>query len=60
VLDSCARDATDEAAYVARLTLEDADSSNAETWIDENLSSCGVYSADGVSSGSTAPRGEDA
>ena len=42
MLDSCARDATDEAAYVARLTLEDADSSNAETWIVENISSCGV------------------
>jgi hypothetical protein len=48
-----ARDATDDAAaeflsYVARLSLEDTDPLNAETWIDENVSSGGGYSAQGA------------
>jgi hypothetical protein len=48
-----ARDATDEAAteflgYVARLSLEDTDPLNAETWIGENVSSGGGYSAEGA------------
>ena len=48
-----ARDATDEAAaeflgYVARLSLEDTDPLNPETWIDENVSSGGGYSAEGA------------
>lgn len=48
-----ARDATDEAvaeffSYVARLSLEDTDPLNADTWIGENITSGGGYSAEGV------------
>jgi len=48
-----ARDASDEAAeflsYVADLSLEDIDPLNAETWVGENISSGGEYSAEGTS-----------
>jgi hypothetical protein len=48
-----ALEATDEAAaeflsYVADLSLEDIDPLNAETWVGENLSSGGGYSAEGA------------
>jgi hypothetical protein len=48
-----ARDATDEAAaeffsYVAKLSLEDTDPINTETWVGENISSGGGYSAKGA------------
>ena len=48
-----ARDATDEAAaaflsYVADLSLEDIDPLNADTWVGENISSGGGYSAEGA------------
>lgn len=48
-----ARDATDEAAteflsYVADLSLENTDPLNAETWVGENISSGGGYSAEGA------------
>jgi hypothetical protein len=48
-----ARDATDEATaeffgYVARLSLEDTDPLNAETWLGQNISSAGGYSAEGA------------
>lgn len=47
------RDATEEAAtefltYVASLSLEDTDPINAETWMQENISSGGGYSAEGA------------
>ena len=53
MLNSCARDAADEAAsevlgYVARLSLEDTDPLNPETWVRENVSSGGGYSAEGA------------
>jgi hypothetical protein len=48
-----ALEATDEAAaeflsYVARLSLEDTDPLNADTWIGENISSSAWYSAEGA------------
>lgn len=48
-----ARDATDAAvaeffSYVARLSLEDTDPLNTETWVGENISSGGGYSAEGA------------
>jgi hypothetical protein len=48
-----ALEATDEAvaeffSYVARHYLEDTDPLNADTWIGENVSSGGGYSAEGV------------
>jgi hypothetical protein len=48
-----ALEATDEAvaeffSYVARHSLEDTDPLNADTWIGENVSSGGGYSAEGV------------
>lgn len=48
-----ALEATDEAAveflsYVADLSLEDIDPLNAETWVGENISSGGRYSAEGA------------
>jgi hypothetical protein len=47
------RNASDETAaeflsYVARLSLEDTDSINPETWVGENISSGGGYSAKGA------------